>query len=36
MTFHFYTTALIVDGRVSNASKKDVAKHIKLMLGMKV
>jgi hypothetical protein len=34
MTFHFYVNALIVDGQVSNASRKDVAKHIKLMLGM--
>jgi hypothetical protein len=34
MTFHFYVNALIVDGRDSNASRKDVAHHIKLMLGM--
>jgi hypothetical protein len=34
MTFTFTCNALIVDGQVSNASRKDVAKHIKLMLGM--
>jgi hypothetical protein len=34
MTFTFTCNALIVDGRVSNASRKDVANHIKLMLGM--